>query len=246
MCPFWEPLVQQFDTDPVTSPINAFRRDGSGKVVRREHLRDLLLEGELCRPAEALAYASYNARLFRAVRNRVGERTGHTPQVLVDASKDPYRLAWLGSSEELDIRAILITKDPRAYVDSITRPEPLESPTKFCKAVGRWTVENALLQRLGEVRFPGRFKIVHYEELATAPLRTLQSLGSWLDLRYEPEHIDAFERNPEMHGVSGNWAMRWGPQKVRYDERWARSLSPALARFIWTATTPARFLLDYR
>ena len=246
-CDFWEPLLVDRSFAEGPAPIHHFR-DGRrhGRVLRTEHLSDVV-RGRVrgSRAVLARGYGERNAALLEGVRSAAEARRGGPVRWIVDASKDPYRLAWLAASGRFDLRVLHLTKDPRAFVYSMTRGEERRDPRRIARFTGRWVVENAIMRRVARTAVGAdRVRTVRYEDLAGAPERTLAELGGWLGLPDLERSLETF-RQVENHAVSGN-EMRWRSGSVRLDERWRTRLSPLERTFVGWASGPARRAFGYR
>ena len=163
---------------------------------------------------------------------------------LVDASKDPYRLAYLAESGQFDLRVVHLVKDPRAFVHSMTRTDERLEKSRVLRFGLRWGVENRLMRRYLEAGLePDQWRAVRYEDLAGDPASTLSELFGWLGVDSAFPAHEAF-REASNHAVSGN-QMRWQSGGVRLDQKWRAQL-PAWARAAaWTLSAPARAGLGF-
>jgi hypothetical protein len=183
-------------------------------------------------------YGRKNVQYFEAVRAEAEERSGTDIEWLVDNSKDPYRLFWLQHSGMFRTRAIHLVKDPRAFVYSMTKDDPTDLTAVF-RYTARWIIENAIIAAVvGKSIFDENVRRVTYDELAQHPKQTMQSIGDWLDLDYDPSRVDTF-REYENHALSGNM-MRWreSEEDIYYDESWRQHLPAPIARLIFLLTSP--------
>lgn len=251
-CEFWGPVLDELGLEGTGAgpvPIEHFRdTHGHGRVLRREHLRDLW-RGWVDHPRRAAAreYGRANARYLDAVRRRAAELRGEPVRWLVDASKDPYRLLWLAASGRFDLRVLHLVKDPRAFVHSMTRrADP--SLARALRFGGRWLVENALARRLCRAGFDAEAtRTLRYEDLALRPAAVVAELARWLGVatrQVECGSLRAF-RTREGHAVSGS-TVRWEAAPIELDERWREGLPAPLQRLVWTLTAPLRAKLGYR
>ena len=157
---------------------------------------------------------------------------------MVDNSKDPYRLFWLQHSGYFKTRALHLVKDPRAFVYSMTKDDPTDL-TSVLRYTGRWIVENVILATVVRKSiFDENARRVTYDELAQYPKLTMQSIGDWLELDYDPGLVHTF-REYENHALSGNM-MRWrdSEEEIYYDESWRQHLPGAIARLVTILTKP--------
>ena len=245
-CDFWKPLVAEREFESGPAPLQYFRdAHGFGQVIRPSHVLDMLAGKPRGKHAHlAPHYAARTADLLERVLPLAEERRGGDVRWLVDASKDPYRLLWLAASDRFDLRVVHLTKDPRAFVHSMTKDAGGSGLLRVARFTARWLIENALMRSVCERALPaGSVRRVRYEDLAGNPEQTLAGLGEWLGLEGLERSLESF-REVENHAVSGN-QMRWGTASVRLDESWRERLPAAARRFVWTATAPLRRSFGY-
>jgi hypothetical protein len=164
-----------------------------------------LARGKISNRWESAArqYIRHNAIYFNAVREEAQQRQNNQVRWLVDASKDPYRLFWMQHSDRFDVRVIHLTKDPRAFVYSVTKRELPRASRKVLRMTGRWIVENAIMSQLCRSSFDGKH-VMHlkYEDLAAHPNDTMDAVFEWLGLSSKQSVRDY--RDKTQHAVSGN------------------------------------------
>jgi hypothetical protein len=165
-------------------------------------------------------------------------RTSGKP-VVIDTSKmipkwvEPAVASRAGRGASM----IFVTRDPRAIVASELRKQPELSPTEI---IARWRGQMRLCETLA-FNFPGSVVRVQYEELATKPKETLQSICADIELPFE-EHMLCPWDTPghQLDGNIGVWALATGntsklsskkflyyinhEKKIKLDERWKHEL----------------------
>ncbi|PSO44668.1 hypothetical protein BRC21_01020 [Candidatus Saccharibacteria bacterium SW_7_54_9] len=185
---FWQAVLDDIPLDIERYHIGYFRNIAQvGKVLRWKILPDVFRNeiSDEWRPA-VQEYGANNAKYFEAVRVEAAERTGQDIEWLVDNSKDPYRLFWLQHSGYFKTRALHLVKDPRAFVYSMAKDNPTDL-TSVLRYTGRWIVENVILATVVRKSiFDENARRVTYDELAQYPKLTMQSIGDWLELDYDP------------------------------------------------------------
>ena len=245
-CAFWSEVLAELPAEKPPVPIEHFRTShGSGKVLRWGLLPGLARGRFAPRQQAAIeAYGESNERFYRAVWKAASARRDGKLRWLVDASKDPYRLAWLQASGRFDIRVVHLVKDPRAFVYSMTKRELPHAPYLATRYALRWMIENKLFSTLRSSSFaPAASVCIRYEDLAQEPAQVLERLGDWLGTSFELEAPERF-RATKLHGVSGN-DMRWQDTGIKLDTRWHTGLPASYARSIWALTRPVRRQLGY-
>jgi hypothetical protein len=246
ICEFWQPILTQIPLDEADYPIEYFReKHRAGRAIRWAHLYDIIRhQPSVRRRAGIAAYGAINARYFSAVKSAAERQMKRPMSWLVDASKDIYRLFWLQQSDHFDLRIIHLTKDPRAFVYSMTRASPYDTRQKRLRFTGRWIFENALQSRL--CTDPALSKSVYrlqYEELAKRPGKTMASLGKWLGVDPTGFATEEF-RQQENHAIAGN-LMRWRAGEIRLDGKWQRGLPTTHQNAIWALSGALARKYDY-
>lgn len=250
-CDFWNSVLNDLresgvDLDGGPLPLRHFRNaHGFGQVLRKDHLRSLW-GGQLTPQQRRLAnsYGELNHAVLDAVRNRAGVLRPTGIQWMVDASKDPYRLAYLVESGLFDVRVVHLVKDPRAFVHSMTRADEQLERSRVLRFSLRWGVENRLMRRYLQAGLPtDQWRGVRYEDLAARPAETLAELFTWLGVDPQFPAHEAF-RESESHAVSGN-QMRWQSGGVRLDQKWRKQLPTWAQRCAWSLSRPVRSDLGF-
>jgi hypothetical protein len=253
-CPFWSEMRRR--VDPLAQPeprLHFFReKHNAGRTLRLPKLaafrRGFTPSPEVRRAIET--YGENNEGIFRAFISLMQEQQGVTPAWIVDASKDPYRLAWLHHSGRFDIRVVHLVKDPRAFIYSVTKHlSDTEAGFTLHKRLyytarqsAAWIAQNALFSRLAASSFDERtYRLVKYESLATDPEGTFRGVCEFLETPYEAEAVKNF-REGSVHTIAGN-PMRYETRGISLDEKWKTRL-PASSRTlasILTAPTKSRY-----
>ena len=256
-CEFWSEVRRRVDPLAQEGPGLDFFREAHnhGKTIRRERLEALS-----DKPTEALAdqalieaYGRNNEALFQAFLDVTAEQLGERPDWVVDASKDPYRLAWLARSGRFDIKVIHLVKNPRAFAYSVTKKHihgengspPSSAFTRLyytARQSTAWTIQNGLFARVARnVLRAEDYLLVQYEELASAPHETFQRVCEMIGMPYEANAVEDF-RTGSVHTIAGN-PMRYEKRGITLDERWKNKL-PATSRWLAGAVgrlTEARY-----
>jgi hypothetical protein len=239
-CPYWGPLLA---ADPALfsdDEIHRFREHpGSGKVLRLTELRRAWLYGAGPQSNQDAidGFGAVNSEI--AARCLVAAQAiKPTVRVLVDASKDPYRLRWLALSGRFELHALHITKDPRAYIDSLTRNR--ERPNaRTLRGCLRYVVQNRVIERICRRTPLASWAHLRYEDLAASPAETLQAVLARIGLE-SAGYLPRLDGHGKNHGIAGA-VIRAGSGEIRLNERWRDSLSPARQRLILGLTRgPAR------
>lgn len=229
-CDFWSPILAETSLNQDNYPIDYFREQHTGgKAVRLAHIFDMLF---LQKPSNShqtgtLQYATANHQCLSTIKQRATAYRKAEISWLVDSSKDVYRLFWLNSSNLFDIRVIFLTKDPRAFVYSMTKNNQ-QDYTKMLRMAIRWQIENTLFQFLCKhIMSENGFLHVRYEDLALKPGETISKIGSLLELDFTDIDLNSFKEY-ENHAIAGN-PMRHDQKrnKIILDEKW-RTQQPVI------------------
>jgi hypothetical protein len=237
---FWRSVLDDIPLEIEGYHIGYFRNIAQvGKVLRWRILPDIIRNeiSDEWRPA-VQEYGANNAQYFKTVRAEAAERSEDDIEWLVDNSKDPYRLFWLQHSGYFKTRAIHLVKDPRAFVYSMVKDDPTNLMNVF-RYTGRWIIENMIIANVVRKSiFDENVRRVTYDELAQCPKQTMQSIGDWLALDYNPSRVETF-REYENHALSGNM-MRWreSEEQIYYDESWKQNLPSSISRIIALLSRP--------
>lgn len=230
VCPFWSAVLA--DVDPLLQ-----------RPPRLHHFRETHRWGPSLRPGQLLALRRELRPAERAAVDQYGENTralldaiaatlsgeGAPPAVVVDASKDPYRLAWLARDRALDLRVVHLVRDPRGVVHSLTRRagHPIVPAARRAAA---WRLENRIVREVTRRHLPAAAtKVVRYEDLARTPAEVVADLFAFLGLAPHDEAVADYP-TVEVHAVAGN-PMRDDRRPIVPDTDWVRNL-PASRRIL--------------
>ncbi|MCS3861656.1 hypothetical protein GGP86_001434 [Salinibacter ruber] len=233
-CDFWNAVLPHIPLDTGKHPIGHFRESHScRKTFRWREGVSLLSRVITSRQARhARSYGELNAKYFSSVRREAVSR-GSSVEWLVDASNGPYRPYWLLYSGQFDLRVIHLTKDPRAYVHSISRRLDSFSVQDIIRWAARWTVGNLIHSALTRWHMQKEhYMHVRYEDLASSPNRFLRKFENWLGLESDKNSKKDVIRNYTNHALSGN-EMRWKDTKIYLDEKWKKEMSKRDKNIVW-------------
>lgn len=236
-CPWWGPIVAAHPDRAPIDTLSWFRESkDAGRVVRWRWIPGLIT-GRATRRTRARA-RSYRVITLEAAR-RAGARCG--ARVVVDASKDPYRLHLLRAGG-VEVLVVHLVRDPRGFVASTvggsaasreragTRPRAW----RVARVAARWSVQQMLFERASARAEPPL--LMRYEDLASDPEGQLERLARLVGI--DPAGFDpsAFRATPG-HAVGGN-PMRHRSDPIVLDERWRSELSRRHARLVWWICAP--------
>jgi UDP-N-acetylglucosamine transferase subunit ALG13 len=249
-CPFWTKVGEvafggwaQVDG----AEMSALR----GQVVRSRHTLGLL--GFPARTGWRLG----RDRLVRTVTSlyRAAAEVGDA-DVLVDSSKHPA-YAMLLRRAPVDLRCVLVVRDPRAVAHSwsrsVVRPEVLDGSSEMPRySVIRtalvWQFYSALYAGLKAAGVP--VMVVRYEDLVSDPRATLGSVLEFGGLHADAVGDAVTSESVDLetgHTVAGNpMRFRLGATPIRRDDRWRTEMRPGDQRRVRLLTVPLRWLHGYR
>lgn len=212
-CPFW-------------TKVDACTKDHGGR-----HLGELNVEDY----ANTETFQRDNALLFRAICEVTGK------DVIVDSSKQIERLALLLDNPDLDVFPIFLVRDPKGQICSSLRKNGKQHKlgkgrNSLFRLIGNYSWTN---RRIYGVLRHRPHAVVHYEQLAKDPERTLSALMPTFGLAFDPRQLKWVEQ--ERHNISGNRMRFAASSRIRLDERWRKSLSFTQRLVIMAGTLPGRY-----
>jgi hypothetical protein len=152
----------------------------------------------------------------------VGEVSGRP--VLVDSSKSVYRMLHVYSCRPQAVRAIYLTRDGRATINSLMKHYGYSAKL----ATRRWLVGN-FYSKWMLARIPPNQRIhVRYEELCKDPERTVKRVCAVIRVEYEPAMLNF--RPAEQHLIAGNVMRLGGRADIAEDGSWRMELPEAALR----------------
>lgn len=254
-CPFWTAVRARID--PMTQPeprLDAFReKHNAGKTLRPERLADFRPEPLAADVAPLVRqYAENNYTLYQAILDVTEEQTGTRPSWIADSSKDVYRMLWLMRSGLFNIKVLHMVKDPHGFVYSVTKQwldsaDPLRHQKRLYYSARQslaWVVRNRLFSRVARHHLsPKDYLLIRYEDLASAPHATFQTVCDRIGIPYEEAAVDNF-REGSQHTIAGN-PMRYETRGIQLDERWKTRLPASSRRVTELITTGTRGQYGY-
>ncbi len=243
--PFWLEMAER--ANPLQQPhpqIHHLREShDAGRTLRPSRLADFTeraLPGDVA--AKIDQYARNNEVIYRTFLDLVGEATGTRPSWIVDASKDPYRLAWLVRSNRFNVKVLHVVKNPNGFIYSVTKPhihtDDFAGPRRLfwtIRQAGAWSVRNHLISMLDTNHLnDSDYTLLRYEDLALDPTEIFKQTCSLIGVPFEAEAVENF-RTGSPFALAGN-PMRQRSGGIRLDEKWRHEL-PTSSRLITEAIT---------
>jgi hypothetical protein len=172
-------------------------------------------------------YAGIYAAAFEAAYQAVAKVSGAS--AIVDSTKYPVHGWFLRTLPSLDLRVMLLVRDPRAVAYSWERRrlrpeihwERREMPRyNVVRSALAWNLSNDITARLK--KHVSHYKIQCYEDFVANPTHELSSIASFTLGRTTSTPQDLFEKQPRTpHTIAGN-PIRIGSEQVRIrdDDEW--------------------------
>ncbi len=234
-CLFWKNILEQYGDQLIKSQIHRFRRTyGSGRVLRWvEILRMAFLSFDISNSSKSImqVYGRENYEVMGKALLKA--RKSRNVDFLVDASKDPYRLYWLANSGYFSIYGIHLTKDPRAFVYSMVKND-LSNTRKILRMSVRYVVENSIIELVRQRMSNSGFVHVRYEDLASRPYETMQTIFQKFGIESSNYDHGAFRQN-ENHAISGN-QMRHRNDEISLDKKWRKHMPGSIQNLVKAIT----------
>lgn len=253
-CTFWSEMRRRVDPLKQPSPGLSFFREkhNAGRTLRPSRLDtfDPAKEISAKERKEIEIYGHNNYQIFRNFLDLMKEQYGESPDWIVDASKDPYRLLWLVHSGLFNIKVIHMVKNPNAFIYSVTKSLILEEKGfnlhKRLYYTARqsvaWIIQNMLFSRIASNLLDEKdYLLINYETLATDPHGTFRQVCDKIGCAYEENAVENF-REGSVHTIAGN-PMRYETRGIILDEKWKTRLpqsSKTLASML-TGFTKSRY-----
>jgi hypothetical protein len=232
-CGFWGKMLQAVDPLQQLKPqIDYFReKHNAGHTVRIKRLPDFTnrkLTAEI--EGEMQIYAQNNYDVFKSFLELIQIELCTQVDWIVDASKDPYRLAWLARSNLFNLKVIQVVRNPPAFVYSMLRKLPKDKGNlayrRFYETARqslKWSIENELIRRVAENHLKAEdYMLINYESLALQPSETFKKICDTIGCQFEQQAVNDF-RAGNIHTIAGN-PMRYREGGIVLDEKWKRSL----------------------
>ncbi|MBM7622957.1 sulfotransferase [Sporohalobacter salinus] len=178
---------------------------------------------------EIREYGYKNYYLFQSIIETTGR------DIILDSSKNPYRLALLSLSDLFDIKVIYLFRDGRANLESKKRkandnqreeasyPGSVSQTLKFIKL--SLYVRNILKHYIDSNDIYG----LRYKDFTQNCKREIKGLCSFLDIEYQKEILDnnssTYFGSRERHNIGGNRLRFKQIDQIRYINKWKNNLT---------------------
>lgn len=212
LCKFWQKVLRNNKTN--LNRINYFRKkSGSGKVIRLSFLFKIFFKKII----KTDSYINQNLLLFKKIYLNINP----SKKMIVDSSKDPYRLFYLLCSSSFEIFPIHIKKNPQAFVYSMSKKNQ-SNTYKILRLSLKYLIENYII-RLVCRNYSKNFIEISYEELAKNPTKVINNILRNLKLdKINSQKIKNFRKKIN-HAISGN-EMKFKNDRIKYDNKWKKNM----------------------
>lgn len=245
-CPFWKEVLRiLFAELPDINP---------STVTNDRILVESPLGRFRVRPHRFAQIQHRYGEVWSALYQAIAEVSGKP--ILIDSSKSAYgnarRIHALHNFAGSSLNVLHLIRDPRAVVYSEWgrgNNQRLEDGKRssfadglFVKPLVGWMIANLAVSITSSQNPSIPVHQIHYERLATDPIKTLEELDRFLEIDLDSV-IEIIRDNRSMnggHGVRGNRMRRQGPIKIRVDTEWVESMPTVARRLMWTVWPVAR------
>ncbi|HSX30375.1 MAG TPA: sulfotransferase [Candidatus Saccharimonadales bacterium] len=221
-CDFWSKVLAEAFPDGVdrTQTQRAMKRFNRLVMVPFLRFPSLMTPGMR---AEARIYRQAFAAAYAAVAKVSGAK------VVVDSTKYPMHGWFIGTMPEIELKTMLLVRDPRAVAFSWERRrlrpevwwEPREMPRHLAfMSAAAWDIFNALTAHMRF--FSKSYRVERYEDFVADPAGELTDIASFALGTTIKLPAKLFEKQPHVpHTIAGN-PVRIGSQqvKVKDDDEW--------------------------
>jgi hypothetical protein len=211
-CEFWPRVIRKMDEQgaaPEDTTRLTWRRP-------REWKAGLFLPRNSARKRQ---FMDNNRAFFRTVSRLSGK------PIVLDCSKNPWRLLPLWQDPELDIRVLHLMRNPRGQIASRMR----YGHGFWHSAIMKYWRKNQVYRSLfGDSE---NYLCLSFDRFLEAPQETLAQIFDWLGI----EHMDPFAvPQADYHHLCGGWAReddRLAPPRPAVSRR-SRTFTPLQERFV--------------
>lgn len=253
-CEFWQDVLQSVNPLKQPSPqIHFFReKHNAGHTVRLNRLQDFTSKKLSPQIEQKIqTYAQNNYDIFQSFRRSIQLELDTSIDWVVDASKDPYRLAWFARSGLFNLKVVHIVKNPPAFIYSMLKRLPKEGIKpyqRFYETVRqslKWSIENELMVKAAKNHLKSEdYLLINYEKLASKPSETFEEICNMLGCQFEEQAVTKF-RSGNVHTIAGN-PMRYRQGGIVLDEKWQNLLPVHNRKIAETLTLFNRNAYGYR
>lgn len=234
-CPFWNEVIKMafpkgVDRESLHKIMTRINRVVATPYLQYQCLRSKAMQYELDIYNEAFSKA------YEAIAQITGAK------VIIDSSKYPLHGLALEKSPEIDLKVMLLVRDPRAVAYSWERYrirpevhwEKKEMPRhNVVRSALAWNASNYLTKLLDNERLP--FRIQKYEDLIQEPLEVLNEIASFALGVQSSIGDEIFESSLTLsdHTIAGN-PIRLNNRKfqIKPDIQWITNMQPVKKKIV--------------
>jgi hypothetical protein len=239
-CTWWQPVIARYaqmhakDGEarqrlwadaPVSLP-----RDGYATDLPFRFLEVAAVTGSAKLAELAFKYNATAAQYRRVIANSLDLCRAiadvHRVSVIVDSTKDPLRGKLLYMAAPLQVYCLYLVRDGRAVAASQMRREQVSMKTAAKAWVG---VNRKVMHALRSVTKYQKMTL-RYEDLCSDPVKSVNQIYRWLDLREVATADLAQSAHEPAHEIPGNPMLFNGVRQIRMDDRWRNELDAGQLR----------------
>lgn len=203
-CPLWGNIDDYLGPNNYSAPVKPMNSLFNLFVYRSSCLH---------RDAHCFQVITRNLELYR----QISAITGKT--IIVDASKDLMRLYYLFRSGRIRIMPLYLSRDGRAYIDSMARRRNWSS----ARSVIRWARMNLATEFvLRRMRVKDQSIKLTYERFTKEPVKCIREICNRLGIGYEPEMSRLYTQST--HNIAGSFA-HFSSDSITPHEAWRERLT---------------------
>jgi len=247
-CTYWTKIIavafpQGYDREQIRKAVKTFNT-----ITRVPQLqRPTLMTPALKRQAKI--YAEAYLAVYRAIATVSGA------SVIVDSSKYPMHGLFLQTQPDIDLKTMLLVRDPRAVAYSWQRHrvrpevhwETREMPRHaVIRSALAWNTANKLTQMIGNDH--QTFRLQRYEDFIDDPINTIQDIASFAQGKKVTLDQSIFDHQlTAPHTVAGNPARLGGEHiAVQTDKEWETQLGSIKKKIVATCCARQMRHFGYR
>ncbi len=214
---FWENVRAQYIKN---SENTDFALLAEGRDEIENYAQFLKVYFKKSHPQRTRLYQDYLEKLFGAVCRVSGK------PVIMDASRNMGRAALIADLFPQQVWMIHLVRDPRGVVLSYKKKNIEQDYKPPYKAALHNTLKNIFALMVGTQMPPERFITIRYEDVVEKPAATLEQLGSFLEMDFQPLIAQIQNGTPlnVPHILDGNRIRNVETISLRSDQAWKSKL----------------------
>ncbi len=167
-------------------------------------------------------------------------------KVLVDSSKNIFRLSLLRSFLPQKLRVVHLIRDGRAYLASMKRKGSKRSFQHLAEA---WLKANMAIVNFCQAYLPERTLLLSYDKLCLSPLQSLQEIIEFLGLAFPLSPAQAHPMltisRDHSHAIGGNPQLFAAKPTIQLEQHWRQELDAATTKAFFEIPGMKKFYHRY-